>query len=217
MDEASTVLQAAPAAQIKSRTRSDFAVLTETEELCTDQHVADRSQEQIRAPRIQLAESNTHENRDTQGQNTTTPSRCTVLTTRRPVIKLQSPQKHIAKYALDFKLMRNKPKTDINMVKPKPQRAQLEARPIVPSLEIDTEHHSKALHTVTETLAAHSTQMEKVLQAILDTRTSLEGKTDTVVAEVNIFRMEHRKLANRVTTTETTLNTAQRDIADMKL
>ncbi|KAJ1195760.1 hypothetical protein NDU88_005028 [Pleurodeles waltl] len=82
---------------------------------------------------------------------------------------------------------------------------------------MDTEHHSNALYKVTETLAAHSTQMEKVLQAILDTKTSLEGKIDTVVAEVNILRMEHRKLANRVTTTETTLNTAQPDIADMKL
>ncbi|KAJ1141961.1 hypothetical protein NDU88_008289 [Pleurodeles waltl] len=48
-------------------------------------------------------------------------------------------------------------------------------------------------------------------------RTSLQGKIDTVVAEVNILRMEHRKLADRVTTAETTLETAQPDIEEMKL
>ncbi|KAJ1195238.1 hypothetical protein NDU88_004519 [Pleurodeles waltl] len=88
------------------------------------------------------------------------------------------------------------------------------ARPVTPSLEADT--HSVALRKVTETLAAHSTQIDKVLQAVLDTRTSLEGKIDVVMAEVNILCMEHRKLTNRVTTAESTLETAQPDIEDMK-
>ncbi|KAJ1190611.1 hypothetical protein NDU88_007349 [Pleurodeles waltl] len=58
--------------------------------------------------------------------------------------------------------------------------------------------------------------MEKVLQAILDTKTSLEGKIDTVVAEVNTLRMEQRKLTERVATTEITLKLTQPDITDLK-
>ncbi|KAJ1120070.1 hypothetical protein NDU88_008253 [Pleurodeles waltl] len=58
--------------------------------------------------------------------------------------------------------------------------------------------------------------MEKVLQAILDTKTSLEGKIDTVVAEVNTLRMEQRKLTERVATTEIILKSTKPDITDLK-
>ncbi|KAJ1181547.1 hypothetical protein NDU88_006753 [Pleurodeles waltl] len=113
--------------------------------------------------------------------------------------------------------MHNASKAGTIMVKPKLPKGQLEPRPTTPSLETDTELSSNTLPKMSETLTTHSTQIEKVLQAVLDTRTSLEGKIDTLVAEVNILRTEHRKLADRVTTAETTLETAQPDIEEIKL
>ncbi|KAJ1179124.1 hypothetical protein NDU88_004360 [Pleurodeles waltl] len=64
------------------------------------------------------------------------------------------------------------------MVKPKPPRGHVEARLKDPLLIEGLDSRSAALHKVTETLAAHSIHIDKVLQALLDTKTSLEGKID---------------------------------------
>ncbi|KAJ1117729.1 hypothetical protein NDU88_005926 [Pleurodeles waltl] len=73
-----------------------------------------------------------------------------------------------------------------------------------------------ALRKMSETLAAHSAQFTNVLQAVLDMNTSLEGKIDSVVLEVNLLRIDQRKLAERVATTVSALERAQPAIIEMK-
>ncbi|KAJ1139770.1 hypothetical protein NDU88_006135 [Pleurodeles waltl] len=48
------------------------------------------------------------------------------------------------------------------------------------------------------TLKSHSAQFDKVLQAILDTKTSLETRINTIATDVTLLRADHRKLADRV-------------------
>ncbi|KAJ1146948.1 hypothetical protein NDU88_013200 [Pleurodeles waltl] len=83
-------------------------------------------------------------------------------------------------------------------------------------LEGEMGTQTDALRKMSETLAAPSAQFTKVLQAVLDTKTSLERKIDSVVLEVNLLRTDQRKLSERVATTETTLETAQSAIIEMK-
>ncbi|KAJ1082321.1 hypothetical protein NDU88_002489 [Pleurodeles waltl] len=55
------------------------------------------------------------------------------------------------------------------------------------------------------TLKSHSAQFDKVLQAILDTKTSLETRIDTIATDVTLLRADDRKLADRVEETESSL------------
>ncbi|KAJ1189179.1 hypothetical protein NDU88_005930 [Pleurodeles waltl] len=81
-------------------------------------------------------------------------------------------------------------------------------------MTIDTQ--TSALRKMSDTLANHTAQFDKLMHAVLETRTSLEGKIDSIAAEVNILRVKHRKLAEKVTTTESALESVQPDISEMK-
>ncbi|KAJ1198726.1 hypothetical protein NDU88_002565 [Pleurodeles waltl] len=102
------------------------------------------------------------------------------------------------------------------MVKPKPPRGQSETGTKTPPPETNMEAAAVALRKVTETLATHSIKFDKVLQAVLETKTSLEAKIDSVTTEVNILRAEHRKLLERVTTNEATIEMIHPDVKDLK-
>ncbi|KAJ1201266.1 hypothetical protein NDU88_005079 [Pleurodeles waltl] len=66
-----------------------------------------------------------------------------------------------------------------------------------------------ALQQMDAKIHNHTSQFEKVLQAILDTKTSLETKIDAVTQDVNLLRADHGKLSERVAETET-------DVAGMR-
>ncbi|KAJ1206730.1 hypothetical protein NDU88_002131 [Pleurodeles waltl] len=57
---------------------------------------------------------------------------------------------------------------------------------------------SQALRQMEATLQGHTSQFKKVLQAILDTKTTLEMKIDAVTLDVNLLRTDHRALVERV-------------------
>ncbi|KAJ1118281.1 hypothetical protein NDU88_006476 [Pleurodeles waltl] len=54
------------------------------------------------------------------------------------------------------------------------------------------------LRQMENTLRNHTSQFEKVLQAIVETRTTLESKIGAVVADVGLLRADQRVLADRV-------------------
>ncbi|KAJ1180596.1 hypothetical protein NDU88_005817 [Pleurodeles waltl] len=69
-----------------------------------------------------------------------------------------------------------------------------------PATGLDTT--SQTLRQMEVTLHNHTSQLERVLQAILDTKTTLETKVDAVTLDVNLLRSDHQALAERVTDTE---------------
>ncbi|KAJ1126050.1 hypothetical protein NDU88_004463 [Pleurodeles waltl] len=83
------------------------------------------------------------------------------------------------------------------MVKPKPPKPQLmaDAKGLNPAGLAGAQ--ADALQQMNQTLQAHSAQFDKLLQAVLDTKTTLEAKIDSVVIEVNLLRADHRKLVDR--------------------
>ncbi|KAJ1188111.1 hypothetical protein NDU88_004876 [Pleurodeles waltl] len=92
------------------------------------------------------------------------------------------------------------------MVKPKKTESLLQHSP--------TTLFSTAMYCTTETLSdleatlhEDSASLEKVLQAILDIKASLEARINTVSIEVNLLRADHRKLTDRVSETKSCLST----------
>ena len=65
-------------------------------------------------------------------------------------------------------------------------------------------------------LATHTTQFEKILTAIQDTKNALEAKIDTVTLDVGLLRSDHKKLAERVTSVELINTTTQPEIKTMQ-
>ncbi|KAJ1204422.1 hypothetical protein NDU88_008200 [Pleurodeles waltl] len=63
----------------------------------------------------------------------------------------------------------------------------------------------KTLAQLDTTLKSHSAQFDKVLQAILDTKMSLETRIDTIATDVTLLRADNRKLADGVEETESSL------------
>ncbi|KAJ1109217.1 hypothetical protein NDU88_006580 [Pleurodeles waltl] len=101
------------------------------------------------------------------------------------------------------------------MVKPKPPRPHLladveELNPAGPAGK-----QAATLQQMNRTLQAHSAQFDKLLQAVLDTKTGLEGKIDSVVIEVNLLRADHRKLAERVSDNKRSIAVAQPGVKDL--
>ncbi|KAJ1192956.1 hypothetical protein NDU88_002262 [Pleurodeles waltl] len=66
------------------------------------------------------------------------------------------------------------------------------------------------------TLYAYCIQYVKILQAIQDTKTTLETKIDTISQEVNLLHADTRKLADRVDDTESSLATMQPTVQDLQ-
>ncbi|KAJ1090263.1 hypothetical protein NDU88_003398 [Pleurodeles waltl] len=81
--------------------------------------------------------------------------------------------------------------------KSKAARAQERSTPGITSGEQQTTPSLLSLET---TLQAHSTQLEKILQAIMDTKASIENRIDTVSQDLNLLRVDHRNLTDRVGT-----------------
>ncbi|KAJ1079630.1 hypothetical protein NDU88_000131, partial [Pleurodeles waltl] len=52
------------------------------------------------------------------------------------------------------------------------------------------------------TLQSHTSQFERILQAILDTKTTLEAKIGSVTEDLNILRTDQHALADRVSELE---------------
>ncbi|KAJ1177855.1 hypothetical protein NDU88_003107 [Pleurodeles waltl] len=75
------------------------------------------------------------------------------------------------------------------------------ALPDAPPAGLDLTSH--ALQQMDATLHIHTSQFEKVLQAILDTKNSFEAKIDAVTLDVNLLRADHRTLSGRVAETKT--------------
>ncbi|XP_069057755.1 transmembrane protease serine 9-like [Pleurodeles waltl] len=69
-----------------------------------------------------------------------------------------------------------------------------------------------SLQQLSEMLRSHSSQFDKLLQAILDIKTTLEGKIDSLALEVNLLRVDQCKLADRVSTNETSIAKVRPDI-----
>ncbi|KAJ1168814.1 hypothetical protein NDU88_000727 [Pleurodeles waltl] len=76
------------------------------------------------------------------------------------------------------------------------------------------QHHTPSLQSLESTLMSHSSQFEKVLQAIMDTKTSLETRIDTVSQDLNILRVDHGKLSDKMKTTEAALSELAPTVAD---
>ena len=92
------------------------------------------------------------------------------------------------------------------MVKPKAQRGlgAVEEEPCAPTPGIQASlEPGQGLDTI---LATHSKQFESILQAIQDTKTSLESKIDAITLDVGLLRADHKKLVTRVATVETELS-----------
>ncbi|KAJ1184385.1 hypothetical protein NDU88_001192 [Pleurodeles waltl] len=72
--------------------------------------------------------------------------------------------------------------------------------PDAPSKEQDTTF--QALRQMELTLRNHTSQFERVLQAIVDTKTTLESKISEVTMDVNLLRTDHCAQADRVADVE---------------
>ena len=65
-------------------------------------------------------------------------------------------------------------------------------------------------------LASHTTQFEKVLAAIQDTKNTLETKIDNVALDVGLLRSDHKKLAERVKVMEETNKTVHPEVQTLR-
>ncbi|KAJ1108293.1 hypothetical protein NDU88_005669 [Pleurodeles waltl] len=72
-----------------------------------------------------------------------------------------------------------------------------------------------ALRNLEATLDIHFHQFERILQAILDTKTVLETKINTVSLEVGLLRMNHWRLEEQVEDTELGLSTMRTTMQDL--
>ncbi|KAJ1172857.1 hypothetical protein NDU88_004699 [Pleurodeles waltl] len=70
------------------------------------------------------------------------------------------------------------------------------------------------LQSLESTLQSHSVQFKKVLQAIMDIKSSLELKIDTVSQDLNLLRVDHRNLTERVKTMDDTLSKTSPMVSD---
>ncbi|KAJ1157255.1 hypothetical protein NDU88_009970 [Pleurodeles waltl] len=66
------------------------------------------------------------------------------------------------------------------------------------------------------TLKSHSAQFDRVLQAVLDTRTSLEARINAIGIEVNLRRVDHHNLPERVEGTENLFATFRHMVQDLQ-
>ena len=71
----------------------------------------------------------------------------------------------------------------------------------------------KSLGTILE---AHSTQFERILAAIQDTKCALESKIDTVALDVGLFRSDHKKLVECVVEVEAVASNLQPEVKEMQ-
>ena len=102
------------------------------------------------------------------------------------------------------------------MVKPKQTKAMAAA-----GLEADNNDDSQVPETATlgdlnTLLASHTTQFEKILAAIQDTKNTLEAKIDNVALDVGLLRADHKKLAERVKVIEETNKMAHPEIQTLR-
>ncbi|KAJ1101676.1 hypothetical protein NDU88_006741 [Pleurodeles waltl] len=65
------------------------------------------------------------------------------------------------------------------------------------------------------TLKSHSAQFNKVLQAILNTKTSLETRIATIATDVTLLQADHRKLTDHVEETESSLAALRPTVQDL--
>ncbi|KAJ1198767.1 hypothetical protein NDU88_002606 [Pleurodeles waltl] len=96
------------------------------------------------------------------------------------------------------------------MVKPKQPKPGNPMDSGIPPAASDSDTQITTLLQVSETLRTHSLQFDKLLQAIIDTKSSIEGKIDAVVMEVTLLRADHRN------NTELALKTVQPEVASMR-
>ncbi|KAJ1081929.1 hypothetical protein NDU88_002101 [Pleurodeles waltl] len=82
----------------------------------------------------------------------------------------------------------------------------------LPSLNNSTH----ALQRLDAILHSHSSQFDKILQAILDTKTSLESRIDAVAQDVTIRRADHRKLSGKVGETESEMAALRPSVQDLR-
>ena len=102
------------------------------------------------------------------------------------------------------------------MVKPKTPRClgATEDEPSAPPpMKPASSDPVQGLETI---LAAHSKQFECILQAIQDTKSSLESKIDAITLDVGLLRADHRKLVSRVASVETNLSELQPTTRDLQ-
>ena len=78
------------------------------------------------------------------------------------------------------------------------------------------EQTTGALQQLKSTLSKHSKQFEKILAAILDTKTMLETKIDAVTNDVNLLGADHHKLTDRVGEVESSLTTICPKVSDLQ-
>ncbi|KAJ1105881.1 hypothetical protein NDU88_003285 [Pleurodeles waltl] len=73
----------------------------------------------------------------------------------------------------------------------------------------------ESLRHLETTLQTHSVKFDKVLQAILDTRTSLESRINAISIEVNLLHVDYRKLVGHVEEAEYILATMRPMVQDV--
>ncbi|KAJ1100209.1 hypothetical protein NDU88_005296 [Pleurodeles waltl] len=109
------------------------------------------------------------------------------------------------------------------MGQPRPNKSTSDTMATTDNDSLDPLSQTEQFRRLETTLRSNSAKFEKILHAILDTKTSLETKIDTVSLEVNLLRADHRKLAERVTQAEAitqtlppTFQSLQTQIASMQ-
>ncbi|KAJ1115111.1 hypothetical protein NDU88_003337 [Pleurodeles waltl] len=102
-------------------------------------------------------------------------------------------------------------KVKLKLSKPPPQELSeaLHALPKAPDASIALPHLGATLH-------AHSNQFEKILQAILDAKTSYENKIDLVSQDVTLLRADHRELTDRVKETKSSFSTMRPTVRELQ-
>ncbi|KAJ1189108.1 hypothetical protein NDU88_005859 [Pleurodeles waltl] len=73
-----------------------------------------------------------------------------------------------------------------------------------------------ALQKLELTLQSHTSQFEKILQAILDTKITLEAKIGSVTEDLNILRTDQHALADRVSELERDTVAIPRSVEDLQ-
>ena len=108
------------------------------------------------------------------------------------------------------------------MVRPKQPRSEPEQAADQTQTQNRSPDSPDMMQLLQATLEGHSKQFDKILQAIQDTKTTLETKIDTVALDLGILRADHRKLAERVTelesgslTVQPTIHQLQKEVRDM--
>ncbi|KAJ1110034.1 hypothetical protein NDU88_007389, partial [Pleurodeles waltl] len=99
------------------------------------------------------------------------------------------------------------------MVKPKPTKPQQQAQT---GLLLPLDEAMSTLKQMQSRLTAHSSQFDKILQAIQDTKSSLEQGIDFVSQDVGVLRADQHKLTDRVQDAETTLYTVKPTVDELQ-